>query len=93
MDFAHFMRIERAVRGETHHYVIHTRDPKFSIELIPDAEAADKIGRGVIKRLRVPNSCVGDYGKCAQFVSVAQEFFRRSFAEPVTKIETRRFHA
>ena len=87
------MRIERAVRGKTHHYVIHTRDPKFSIELVPDTEAVDKIGRGVIKRLRVPNSCVGDYGKCAEFVSVAQEFFRRSFAEPVTKSETRRFNA
>ena len=92
MDFAHFMRLEREVRGKTHHYVIHTRDPKFSIELVPDPEALDKIGRGVIKRLCVPNSCVGDYGKCAQFVATAQEFFRRSFAEPVTKSETRRFH-
>jgi hypothetical protein len=91
MNFAHFMRIEREVRGKTHHYVVHTRDPKFSVELVPDTEAADKIGRGVIKRLCVPNSCVGDYSKCATFVAAAQEFFRESFAEPVSKAETRRF--
>ena len=91
MDFAHFMRIEREVRGKTHHYVVHTRDPKFSLELVPDTEAADKIGRGVIKRLRVPNSCIGDYSACATFVSAAQEFFRESFAQPVSKAETRRF--
>jgi hypothetical protein len=91
MDFAHFMRIEREVRGKTRHYVVHTRDPKFSVELAPDTEAADKIGKGVIKRLCVPNSCVGDYTKCAQFVTAAQEFFRESFAEPVAKSETRRF--
>lgn len=91
MDFADFMRIEREVRGKTHHYVIHLRDPKFSVELVPDTDAVDKIGGGVIKRLCVPNSCVGDYGRCAQFVSLAQEFFRRSFAEPSTKSATDRF--
>lgn len=93
MDFAHFMRIEREARGKTLHYVVHTRDPKFSVELVPDPDAADKIGKGVIKRLCVPNSCVGDYGKCAKFVSAAQEFFRESFAAPVSKAETRRFQA
>ena len=93
MDFAHFMRIEREVRGKTHHYVVHTRDPRFSVELAPDTEATDKIGKGVIKRLCVPNSCVGDYGKCATFVSAAQEFFRASFAGPGSKAETRRFNA
>jgi hypothetical protein len=91
MDFANFMRIERSVSGRTRHYVVHTRDPKFSVELEPDGDAADKIGGGVIKRLCVPNSFVGDYGQCAKFVAAAQAFFRESFAEPVAKAETKRF--
>ena len=62
-----------------------------SLEIEPDREAPDKIGRGVIKRVRVPNSWAGDYGKCAKLLSAAQEFFTESLATPAPKAETRRF--
>jgi hypothetical protein len=92
-DFAHFMRIEREDNKGSNHYVVHTKDPKFSMELIPDKEAPDKIGRGVIKRVCLPNSCIGDYTKYSKLMSAAQEFFRQSFTEPAPKAETRRFQA
>lgn len=91
MNLSEFLRIERETRDGSQHYVLHTQDPKFTMELAPDAAAADKIGRGVIKRVQVPNSWAGDYTKYSKFISAAQEFFERSFAEPAPKTETRRF--
>jgi len=91
MNFPNFLRIEREERDGSKHYVIHTNDPKFSMEIIPDASAPDKVGKGVMKRLHVPNSWAGDYSKYAKFVAAAQEFFRDSFDEPAPKSETRRF--
>ena len=91
MNFSHFLRVERDGRGRPKHYVVHTVDPKFALELTPDREAPDKIGRGVIKRLCVPNSWAGDYGNCANLLSAAQDFFGQSFATPASKTETRRF--
>jgi hypothetical protein len=93
MSSSDFMRIERetGASGKSRHYVVHTRDPKFSMELVPDREAPDKIGKGVIKRVCLPNSCIGDYGKYSTLISAAQEFFRASFAEPIPKGEVRRF--
>ena len=98
MEFPHFLRIEREVGGGSRHYVVHTNDPKFSMELLPDATAPDKIGKGIIKRVCVPNSWAGDYASYAKFIAAAQEFFGESFGAPVTKAETfspetRRFQA
>ena len=93
MNVSSFLRIEREEREGSRHYVVHTQDPKFTMELAPDAAAPDKIGRGVIKRVHVPNSWAGDYGKYAKFIGAAQEFFEKSFEEPVSKSETRRFSA
>ena len=62
MNFPHFLRIERDERGRPRHYVVHTVDPKFALELTPDSAAPDRMGRGVIKRICVPNSWAGDYG-------------------------------
>lgn len=93
MDFAHFMRIEREVDGKTRHYVVHTRDPKFSLEITPDDQAPDHMGNGVIKAVRMPNSWAGNYSQCAKLILAAQEFFHRSLAEPAPKGETRRFQA
>jgi len=90
VDFSHYLRIERRECGASRHYVVHTVEPKFTLELAPDAEAPDKIGRGIIRRVSLPNSWAGDYGKCARALVVAQEFFRRSFGEPAPKIESRR---
>lgn len=91
MNSPHFLRIERDGKDGSRHYVVHTVAPTFSMELTPDGEAPDKIGRGVIKRVCVPNSWAGDYGKYAKLMSAAQDFFTQSFAEPVAKGETRRF--
>ncbi len=91
MDFGEFLRVERESGEKSRHYVVHVKDPKFSMELLPDRDAPDKIGKGIIKRICLPNSCVGDYGKYSKFISAAQEFFKQSFADPVPKAETRRF--
>jgi hypothetical protein len=93
MNFSNFMRIEREVDGQTRHYVVHTRDPKFSLEIVPDEDAPDHHGKGVIKALRMPNSWAGNYAQCAKLIAAAQEFFTQSFAEPAPKGETRRFQA
>jgi hypothetical protein len=90
MNFSHFLRIEREGRDGSRHFVVHGHDPKFSLELTPDGTAPDKIGRGVIKRVQVPNSWAGDYSKYAKYLSGAQEFFEQSFAAPVPKSEVRR---
>lgn len=91
MSLGNFLRIEREERDGSRHYVVHTHDPKFSMELALDREAPDKIGQGVIKRVCVPNSWAGDYGKYAKLMNAAQEFFRESFNEPVKKSELRRW--
>jgi hypothetical protein len=85
MNFSHFVRIDRERRGLERHYVVHTSNPKFTLELAPDHEALDKMGKGVIKRLCVPNSWAGDYGKYAQFLTQAQEFFANSGTGPAAR--------
>ena len=85
MNFAHFLRIERDERDGSRHFVVHMRDPKFSLELAPDLTADDQVGQGVIKRICVPNSWSGDYGQYAKLVKSAQKFFNQSFTEPATK--------
>ncbi len=89
-DFNPFLRVERDEEGKSKHYVIHTRDPKFSMELLPDVDAPDKVGRGVIKRICLPNSCIGDYAKYSKLMTAAQEFFQQSFNDPVPKGAIRR---
>jgi hypothetical protein len=91
MNFSHFMRIERKERGGSRHYVVHVGEPKFTMELELDGEAPDKIGRGIIRRVSLPNSWAGDYGRCAQALLTAQEFFRQSFGEPAAKTKPGRF--
>lgn len=75
------MRIERDAKSGAKHYVVHTTDPQFSMELTPDREAPDKMGRGVLKRICVPNSWAGDYTKYDKLMSAAQDFFAQSSAE------------
>jgi hypothetical protein len=78
MDFPHFVRIDQERRGLGRHYVVHTQDPKFTLELTPDHDAPDKVGQGVIKRICVPNSWAGDYGQYGKMLAAAQEFFAQS---------------
>jgi hypothetical protein len=90
MNLSQFLRIERESQDGSRHYVLHTHDPKFSLELIPDGAAPDKMGRGVIKRVQVPNSWAGDYSKYSKFITAAQDFFEQSSENPAPKMETRR---
>lgn len=85
MNLSHFLRIERDGPDGSRHYVLHTHDPKFTMELAPDAAAPDQVGQGVIKRIHVPNSWAGDYTKYSKFMTAAQAFFAKSFAEPEPK--------
>jgi hypothetical protein len=78
MSFSHFVRIDQERRGQEWHYVVHTHDPQFTLELTPDAAAPDRIGRGIIKRIVVPNSWAGDYGQYGRMLAAAQEFFVES---------------
>ena len=80
MNFSHFVRIDREGRGLERHYVVHTHDPKCTLELAPDLDAPDKVGQGIIKRVCVPNLWAGDYGKYGKILSAAQEFFAQSGA-------------
>lgn len=86
-----FMRVEREQDGQSRHYVVHLRAPKFFVEMAPDADAPDKVGAGLIKRVSLPNSWAGEYSQYAVLLKAAQEFFRQSLlTEPVAKPETRR---
>jgi hypothetical protein len=85
MNFSHFVRIDRERRGLERHYVVHTHDPKFTVELTPDREAADRIGKGVIKRVCVPNSWAGDYGQYGKLLAAAQDFFAESRSGPAPR--------
>jgi len=78
MNFSHFVRIDRERRGREQHYVVHTHDPKFTVEFTPDREAPDQVGRGIIKRICIPNSWAGDYGQYSKMLTAAQEFFAES---------------
>ncbi len=78
MNFSHFVRIDRERRGLERHYVVHLRDPKFTLELAPDHDTPDKVGRGIIRRVCMPNSWAGDYGQYGQMLAAAQEFFAES---------------
>ena len=87
-----FMRVEReSADGKSRHYIVHVRDPKFALEVVPDTDAPDHVGAGVLKRVSVPNSWAGNYGQYAHLMKAAQEFFRQSMlAQPAAKNETRR---
>ena len=82
MSFAHFVRIDRERRGLERHYVVHTHEPKFTLELADDRDAPDQVGQGVIKRICVPNSWAGDYGQYGKLLAAAQEFFAESHTGP-----------
>lgn len=90
MNEAEFLRVEHEGSDGSRHYVLHLYDPKFMLELSPDPGAPDAMGRGVIRRLCVPNSWAGDYTKCVRLMQQAQDFFEASRAEPAAARAARR---
>ena len=91
MSFTHFLRVESDDRAGSRHYVVHTVDPRFSMELAPDQGAPDRVGQGVIKRICLPNSWAGDYGQCAKLIASAQDFFAQTISAPAARAAQRRF--
>ena len=91
MNFPHFLRIEHEQPGGSRHFVVHTHEPRITVEFAPDGAAPGESGRSVIKRVCVPNSWAGDYGQSAKLITTAQEFFEQSFAASVPAAEVRRF--
>lgn len=91
MDSSAFVRIEREAPDGVRHYVVHAHDPRFTLELSPDDTAPDRRGRGVMRRLSVPNSWAGDYTRYARLVAAAQEFFAQPLDDPAPKAESRRW--
>lgn len=89
MSSNHFLRVERDGKFGSKHYIVHLNDPRFSMELIPDRDAPDKIGKGVIKRICLPNSWAGDYSKTARLIGPAQDFFARTLSEQSVKSHPR----
>lgn len=78
MDYPHFVRIEQeSPDGLSHHYVVHTHDPKLAVEF--RVETGSKGSKpGVIRRINVPNSWAGQYSQYAKLIAQAEEFFRTS---------------
>ncbi len=91
MNFSHFMRIERKAAERTQHFVVHTHDPKLSVEFSPDPDASERPGKGVIRKICVPNSWAGNYSQYSKLIAAAEAFFLRSQENPAAKEETRRF--
>lgn len=84
MNYPHFVSIEQEERdGTTHHYVVHTRDPKLAIKFSAEWEKG-QIKPGTIQRISVPNSWAGQYGQYAKLVSQAEQFFRATLGEQPT---------
>jgi len=90
MHFPHFLRIERDAPGSARHTVVHMRRPNFAMELEPDPAAPDQVGRGLMKRICVPNSWAGDYQKYFRLMTAAHNFFAASFGAAAPKGLTRR---
>lgn len=91
MDSSAFVRIEREDPSGARHYVVHAQDPRFTLELAPDPAAPDRRGRGVLRRLCVPNSWAGDYTRYARLVAAAQDFFGQPLPEAAPPAEVRRW--
>jgi len=89
MSSNHFLRVERDGKFGSKHYIVHLSDPRFSMELVPDRDAPDKIGKGVIKRVCLPNSWAGDYSRTARLIGAAQDFFARTLSEQNVKAHPR----
>jgi hypothetical protein len=74
MDTEHFIRIERIENGRHRHFVISRQEPGFSVEVIPEGPP---IGRPSIRRVRLPNSWIGNYHRYARLVAAAQAFVEK----------------
>lgn len=61
------------------YHVVHSADPKFSIEVDPAYNPEGRAGGNFIKSIRLNNSWSGDYHCCFGLIRRAEEFFRENF--------------
>jgi len=81
MLFPDFLMVKREEGGTLRFYVVHSRDPRFSIEVDPSYNPLGKTGGSFIKSIRLNNSWSGDYHRCLALLKQAEEFFRHSVLE------------
>lgn len=81
MLFSDFLMVKRQEDSGCRFYVVHSSDPRFSIEVDPAYNPLGKTGSGFIKSIRLNNSWSGDYHRCLSLVKQAEEFFRHSMLE------------
>jgi len=81
MNYPHFVSIEQAgTDGSTHHYVVHTIDPKLAVRFSAEW-VQGQIRPGTIQRISVPNSWAGEYSQYARLVTKAEQFFRATLCD------------
>ena len=81
MAFQDFIKIERTHSQGRKIQLVHRKKPSLMIEVIPQLGKNGEIRGGTIKRIRVPNSCQGDYHKYAKLIADAERFFLNSLQE------------
>lgn len=85
-----FLIVKRREGDGCLYHVVHSSEPKFSIEVDPAYSPFGKPGCNFIKSIRLNNSWSGDYHRCFALVRKAEEFFRRSFEADFPDGETAR---
>jgi hypothetical protein len=65
---APFCHVEKRGPDGSTHYVVHTQAPRFVVEVEHGGSAGQP---GVIRRVCVPNSWVGDYHRCGRLLAAA----------------------
>jgi hypothetical protein len=84
MNYPHFVSVEQeGTDGNTHHYVVHTQDPKLAVKFSAEC-VQGRLKPGTIQRISVPNSWAGEYSQYAKLVSQAERFFRATLCDPET---------
>jgi hypothetical protein len=81
MPFPDFLMVKREEGATNRFFVVHSQEPRFSIEVDPSYNPLGSKGSGFIKSIRLNNSWSGDYHRCLGLVKQAEEFFRHSVLE------------
>lgn len=81
MALQDFIKIERRRSKGRQIQLIHRKKPSLVVEVQPQVSKNGTILGGTIKRVRVPNSCQGDYHQYAKLIAEAERFFLKSLHE------------
>jgi hypothetical protein len=81
MGSSSFLVVKREEGTAERCYVVHSLEPRFSIEVDPSYNPLGTTGAGFVKSIRLNNSWTGDYNRCLSLVKQAEEFFRQTFLD------------